>query len=107
MGASQNDQLKPTSNNPLGEPRADFILDQAIDTMRQRAADRDVEQERTMAKIVQIFNIMTGHTLSEVEGWKFMVVLKMVRAETGGFRADDYVDMAAYIGLTGEAHARA
>jgi len=100
-----NDQLKPTSTNPLGQPTADGILDEAINTMRERAAQRDVEQERTMGRIVATFNAMTGHNLTEVEGWKFMVILKMVRSQTGSYNVDDFVDMAAYIGLTGEAAA--
>lgn len=100
------DHVSPTARNPLGEPRADYILEEAVTTMRQRAADRDVEQERTMGAIVKTFNAMTGHNLSEVEGWQFMVILKMVRARSGSFNADDFVDMAAYVGLSGEAAAK-
>ncbi len=58
-----------------------------------------------MGTIVKTFNAMTGRDLTEVEGWKFMVILKMVRAQNGGFKADDFVDMAAYVALTGEAAA--
>lgn len=99
------DTLPPSSNNPLGEPRADFILQAAIDTMRQRATDRDIEQERTMRTIVEMFNTMTGHKLSETDGWQFMLILKLVRSRNGGFNVDDYLDMAAYAGLAGESHA--
>jgi len=52
---------------------------------------------------------MTGHRLSEHDGWLFMVALKAARAATPGGRhnADDYVDMRAYAALTGECAERA
>ena len=54
-------------------------------------------------------NAMTGHRLSERDGWLFMVALKAARAATPGGRhnADDYVDMRAYAALTGECAERA
>ena len=55
----------------------------AAEKMRERAVDRDVEQERSMGKIVAIFNIARGTGLSETDGWVFMDILKMVRGNTG------------------------
>lgn len=83
---------------------APSILTTAEDTLKQRGKERDVEQERSMKRIVETFNTLTGHKLSETEGWGFMVILKLVRSQNGGFKLDDYVDMSAYAALMGESH---
>ena len=49
-----------------------------------------------------MFNTLTGHKLTPEQGWKFMVCLKLVRSEQGAFRADNFVDGAAYFALAGE-----
>ena len=46
---------------------------------------------------------MTGHELTEEEGWKFMVFLKLARMEGGSFKLDDYEDCVAYTALMAEA----
>jgi hypothetical protein len=75
--------------------------------MKQRAQLRDKpEGERSMATIVEAFNALTGKTLTEAEGWEFMLLLKMVRGRQGSFHADDYVDGAAYFGLLGECESK-
>lgn len=91
-------------NNPFGELTAGSLLKVARDTLDQRAADRDLEQERSMAKIVATFNALHGKSMTEKEGWSFMLILKMARSQNGKFSADDYVDMAAYSALMGECH---
>lgn len=76
---------------------------EAADTIEDRAAQRDSDQERSMARCVAAFNGLTKHNLTEEEGWMFMVVLKMARALNGSkFVKDDYVDGAAYMALAGE-----
>lgn len=70
--------------------------------MRNRSAERDVEKERAMVRTVNIFNAASGLTLTEYQGWCFMMALKWARAEGGQFREDDYLDMAAYAALAGE-----
>lgn len=90
----------PKAAKPL---HATSWLKAAGDTMGQRAADRDQKEERSMAKIVKIFNELHGTNLTERQGWNFMVVLKMVRANIGdNFRADDYIDQLAYMALEAE-----
>jgi hypothetical protein len=79
------------------------ILQTAEQTVNQRAADRDAEQERSMAATVKAFNAIHGTTLTEAQGWNFMVLLKIKRAFTGGYKEDDHVDMAAYVALCSEA----
>ncbi len=79
------------------------FLDEAGHTMKQRAKDRDQQEERSMAKVVAIFNLKHGTNLTEAQGWNFMATLKEVRSLLGdGFREDDYVDMLAYKALEAE-----
>ena len=79
------------------------MLDDAQKAIGNRAAERDKPSgERSMLAAVAAFNAMTGHELTEREGWLFMVMLKASRAQAGRFRADDYIDGAAYFALAGE-----
>ena len=56
-----------------------------------------------MLKCTRAFNGLTGHALSERDGWLFMVLLKGARAcASPSGVADDYEDMAAYAALAGE-----
>lgn len=84
-------------------PDAVEILQQGINAIKDRAASRDTETERSMAKTVQLFNTLYGKNLTESQGWMFMALLKMVRASQGAFRLDDYVDMGPYCAFAGEA----
>ena len=79
------------------------VLQTAFNTIHQRAADRDVKQERSMAATVKAFNAIHGTNLTESQGWSFMTLLKMKRSFTGDvFRDDDFVDEAAYTALRAE-----
>lgn len=79
------------------------MLDDAQKAIGNRAAERDrPDGERSMRAAVDAFNALTGHSLSERDGWMFMVMLKASRAQAGRFRADDYIDGAAYFALAGE-----
>ncbi len=78
------------------------FLQKAIDAIGNRASERDEDEERSMARCVEVFNALTDHALSEREGWMFMVCLKMVRAQQGALQLDDYVDSGAYFALAGE-----
>ncbi len=79
------------------------FLQKALDAISARAAERDQEQERSMARCVDMFNALTDHALSEREGWMFMVCLKAARAQFGVLQTDDYTDGGAYFALAGEA----
>lgn len=83
---------------------ASEILRKSAQHIEDRAAARDQAQgERSMARTVAAFNALTGHKLSERDGWLFMVQLKAARAtNTPTGIADDYEDMAAYSALAGE-----
>lgn len=79
------------------------LLIEAADTIGNRAAQRDMPTgERSMGRAVDTFRALTGITLSERDGWVFMAILKLARAQGGALRMDDYIDGAAYIALAGE-----
>lgn len=88
----------------MSDCTASDILEAARFCMAQRAHERDRPNgERSMARTVAAFNALTGHRLTEVEGWRFMELLKIAR----GDGADEFVDGCAYAALAGEAAARA
>lgn len=101
---------KPIPHPPAPVDPRDPVeqLRQAAQCISDRAAQRDLpEGERSMARAVATFNTLTGHELSERDGWVFMNILKLSRAqnnaETGApVNLDDYIDGAAYMALAGE-----
>ena len=86
-------------------PKAAQILNEAVAIMAERGKSYDKsggEAERSMPKIVAMFNALTGHELTPEQGWKFMACLKLARSEQGEHREDNYLDGAAYFALAGE-----
>jgi len=83
--------------------KAPDFLTNAAELMESRGKERDNEGERSMARCVAAFNAMTGHNLTEEDGWLFMVYLKHSRARGGSFKLDDYEDAVAYEALAAEA----
>lgn len=94
------------SNNAAISP--DKILDEGAKTLRQRGTDYDGKGyqggERSMAQTVEIFKAFTGVTLTELDGWRFLLCLKLARSTTGKPKLDTYADMAGYAALAGECH---
>lgn len=88
------------------EAGANHTRDRAKFYDRPMATGEASPGERSMAPTVAAFNTITGHQLSEEQGWLFMELLKCVRAEHNGYRPDNYEDGAAYVALKGEAAAR-
>jgi len=87
--------------------KAPDFLAQAVSEMKDRASTYDKpEGERSMGACVAAFKAVTGIAMSEQQGWQFMELLKMVRSNQGAYRADSFVDGAAYASLAGEAAAR-
>lgn len=83
---------------------ANEILQAAAGHMQDRAATYDKpEGERSMGATVEAFKAVTGHLLTEEQGWLFMALLKAVRSQQGALRMDSYEDGAAYFSLAGEA----
>ena len=90
--------------------KAADILEAAQGHMLYRASTYDKpEGERSMGATVTAFNAITGHKLTEEQGWLLMILLKATRSQQGAYRADSYEDGAAYFSLAGEAayHSRA
>ena len=81
---------------------AEDILNLSKKMLEDRGRLRDNGDERSMERIVKVFNALTDNNLSEVDGWTFMVVLKLCRERTGS-DYDNWVDGAAYMALAGEA----
>lgn len=83
------------------------ILAAAQSHMKDRAATYDKPQgERSMGATAEAFKAVTGHALTEEQGWLFMALLKAVRSQQGAYRQDSYEDGAAYFALAGEAASR-
>lgn len=83
--------------------KAQDVLNKAADHMDDRAATYDKpEGERSMGKTVTMFNALYGTSITEEQGWAFMVILKLVRSSQGAYRADNYEDLTAYASLMGE-----
>lgn len=83
---------------------SDYLKDGA-DLLSERGKQYDKSgQERSMEKIVRIFNDMTGQNLTTVQGWYFMQVLKDVRffqnPET--VHKDSLLDKISYVALLAE-----
>lgn len=84
--------------------RAEEILKEAQATLIDRGLNYDSDGgERTMDVLVPAFNLITGHKLTRKQGYLFMVMLKAARSQQGADKMDNWVDMAAYAGLAGEA----
>jgi hypothetical protein len=84
--------------------KADQILRAGLDTLVARGVKRDQpDGERSMPRIVRVFEAITGIRLTEREGLLFMVSMKLVREGRGAPDADDYIDLANYVALCGEA----
>lgn len=79
------------------------ILKQGVKEQGDRAQFYDAPAgERSMAKAVAAFNAVFNANMTEVQGWQFMELLKMVRSSQGKPRLDNYVDGASYCSLAGE-----
>lgn len=101
--AAGQDKTPARSASDLIYSEAVDILMTAADCIDNRASQRDQPSgERSMARAVATFSALTGHDLSERDGWIFMALLKMARAQGGRHHIDDYVDGAAYLALAGE-----
>lgn len=83
---------------------ANEILTAAAGHLADRAKTYDKpEGERSMRATVEAFKAVTGHELTETQGWLFMALLKAVRSQQGAFKMDSFEDGAAYFALAGEA----
>lgn len=83
------------------------ILEAGAKHMRDRAKLYDQKGgERSMRQTVVVFEELTGVELTAQQGWLFMVVLKLVRAQNNPTHMDNYEDACAYVALHAEEQAR-
>ena len=86
---------------------ADDFLGMARSTMDERGQQYDKSgQERSMGRVVRAFNAVTGHDISEADGWTLMTLLKMVRDQQERPHLDSLVDAVAYAALRAECRAK-
>lgn len=83
------------------------ILEAGAKHMRDRGIMYDKpEGERSMAKVVEMFNLLYDQNLTETQGWRFMLILKLVRSTQGKLKLDNFEDAVAYEALAAEAAAK-
>lgn len=86
---------------------ASDFLGAALSHLGDRASTYDNPTgERSMGRTVEAFNAITGHKLTEEQGYLFMCLLKQVRSQQGKYKSDSYEDGAAYFALMGECAAK-
>lgn len=84
---------------------AEQLLRKAEEIMAERGKQYDStgqNRERSMGRIVAAFNCLYGTSLTEQQGWYFMLLVKLARQETKP-HADSMEDAIAYAALAGEA----
>ncbi len=97
---------KPCNTTRDAQPAHD-ILGCGMKELKDREQTYDSPGgERSMAKTVAAFDAIHGLGMTEVQGWQFMELLKIVRSSQGEFKLDTFVDGAAYAALAGEAASR-
>lgn len=89
----------------MSNQTAPQLLNKAASIMEERGKQYDKpEGERSMGKCVTAFNVITGHDLSEAEGWLLLQILKDVRLwQRPGYHQDSAEDCIAYAALKAEA----
>ena len=79
-----------------------MLCKRAYDLLSERGKQYDgSNQERSMASTIAAFNAIYGTTMTELQGWHFMCLLKMVRQRAGG-HVDSAEDLIAYAALAAE-----
>ena len=84
---------------------AEQLLRKAGEIMAERGKQYDStgqNRERSMGRIVAAFNCLYGTSMTEQQGWYFMLLVKLARQETKP-HADSMEDAIAYAALAGEA----
>lgn len=91
------DQTQPT--------KAQDLLHRAASLMDERGKQYDQRSgERSMQATVTAFNAISGHSMTEADGFLLMAILKMVRDQSREMPHRDSIDdLVAYASLYGEA----
>ena len=88
------------------EKMSETVIEKARRIVDGHAADRDSGKEsgkeRSMKLIVDVFNTLTGNTLTEHDGDVFMICLKLVRMQRSKSNDDNYIDAIGYLQMASE-----
>ncbi len=88
--------------------KAQELLQESAYTLTQRGEQYgyDKKEERSAAEVAALFNLKTGHSLTEVDAWQFMICLKEVRLKrqrkNRGDIKDTMIDLISYQALLAE-----
>lgn len=84
--------------------KASDILKEAAAVIEERGKLRDKDDgERSMSRAVEAYTALRGNVMeSELDGWLFMICLKMARATAGKNHLDDFTDLCGYGALAAE-----
>lgn len=98
--------VKPThASDPTGSAATavDFLA-QASSLLAERGKTYDQPSgERAMRRTVDAFNAVTGGSMTEAQGWLFMLLLKQVRQwQKADYHHDSAEDGVAYAALLAE-----
>lgn len=99
-----------TKPQPEKTMLAQDILREALATIEARGKTYDPSSavgERSMPRIIELFQEQTGKILTEAEGWRFMRCVKQARLESTPGHRDSIIDEVAYNALEQEALTRA
>lgn len=79
------------------------ILSEVQATLGQRGKDRDVEQERSIAAIREVYYAISGKQTidTDADGWMWMMAVKLGRMRIK-IRKDDLIDLIGYSTLYAE-----
>ena len=107
------DVCSKCENIELGEQslRVEDLINEVSSILQERGKVYDTTgnygSERSMEKIVALFNLRTGLNLTEIQGWIFMGYLKDVRQDAAkGKHYDSAIDRVCYALLEAEARFR-
>lgn len=97
-------QLEASKPKPVDTTvSAHKVLLAAAGHLEDRAVTYDNDQgERSIPLVIELFNKIRGKDLTPADGWLIQVLLKIVRANQGDFKLDNFEDLAAYAALWGE-----
>lgn len=98
-------EQRPSPSEPTPKTST-YFLQAAIDVQAERGKQYDAPGgERSMGRTIKAFNAITGHNLTEAEGWLLLQVLKDVRQwqNPDKFHEDSALDGVAYSSLKAEA----
>lgn len=83
--------------------KAPEALSMAAGILEERGKSYDQDDgERSISDTVRMFQLATNITLTEEQGWIFMVCLKLARRKNAVNKTDSVLDAINYLALSAE-----